>query len=112
SADQQPTLYRALPALEDLQTVWEGKLKDPRFNIYHTALSDGLAKLRKYYFKFDEKDVYVLALVLHPYYKLQYIKLAWGGEDEQADEIAAGNLNAKDWQDEARQVVEKVVSLY
>jgi hypothetical protein len=49
--------------------------------------------------------------VLHPYYKLAYIKLAWGGPEEQAAEIAAGNLNAKDWQDEAKQIVEKTVSV-
>jgi hypothetical protein len=48
--------------------------------------------------------------VLHPYYKLTYIKLAWGGPDEQAAEIAAGNCEARDWQDEAKQIVEKTVS--
>jgi hypothetical protein len=48
--------------------------------------------------------------VLHPYYKLAYIKLAWGGPDEQAAEIAAGKPNAKDWQDEARKIVERTVS--
>ncbi len=47
--------------------------------------------------------------VLHPYYKLAYIKLAWGGPEEQAAEIAGGNPDAKDWQDEARQIVEKTV---
>lgn len=47
--------------------------------------------------------------VLHPYYKLAYIKLAWGGPEEQAAEIKAGNLDAKDWQDEARQIVEQTV---
>jgi hypothetical protein len=44
-------------------------------------------------------------LVLHPYYKLVYIKLAWGGEEEQAAECAAGNQHVKNWQDEARKVV-------
>ena len=48
--------------------------------------------------------------VLHPYYKLAYIKLAWGGPDEQAAEIAGGNPYAKDWQDEAKQIVERTVS--
>jgi len=48
--------------------------------------------------------------VLHPYYKLGYIKLAWGGPEEQAAEVAAGNINAKDWQDEARQIIENTVS--
>jgi hypothetical protein len=47
--------------------------------------------------------------VLHPYYKLQYIKLAWGGEKEQAEERAAGNRNAKNWQDEAKQILESMV---
>jgi len=49
--------------------------------------------------------------VLHPYYKLAYIKLAWGGAEEQATEIEAGNFDAKDWQDEARKIVEKTVSI-
>jgi hypothetical protein len=48
--------------------------------------------------------------VLHPYYKLAYIKLAWGGPEEQAAEIEAGNPGAKDWQDEARKIVETTVS--
>jgi len=54
--------------------------------------------------------IHVYFTVLHPYYKLAYIKLAWGGPEEQAAEIEAGNPNAKDWQDEARQIVEKTVS--
>jgi hypothetical protein len=53
----------------------------------------------------------IFCAVLHPYYKLAYIKLLWGGPEDQAVEIAAGNLNAKDWQDEARKVVEKTVSI-
>ena len=47
--------------------------------------------------------------VLHPYYKLAYIKISWGGEEEQAAEIKAGNPNAKNWHDEARQLVERTV---
>ena len=49
-------------------------------------------------------------LVLHPYYKFAYIKLAWGGEVEQVAECAAGNSAAKNWQDEARKLIEKEVS--
>ena len=48
--------------------------------------------------------------VLHPYYKLAYIKLSWGGPKEQAAEIEAGNLDAKDWHDEAKKIVERTVS--
>jgi hypothetical protein len=49
--------------------------------------------------------------VLHPYYKLAYIKVQWGGPEEQAAEIEAGNLDAKDWQDEAKKIVENTVGL-
>jgi hypothetical protein len=48
-------------------------------------------------------------IVLHPYYKLAYIKLAWGGPDEQEKERAAGNQQAKNWQDEAKKVMETKV---
>jgi hypothetical protein len=51
----------------------------------------------------------VIVKVLHPYYKLAYIKMAWGGPEEQDAEIKAGNVHAKDWQDEARKIVEKTV---
>ncbi|RDB23356.1 Zinc finger BED domain-containing protein DAYSLEEPER [Hypsizygus marmoreus] len=112
SSDQCPTLWRALPAFEDLQTAWEAKADDPRFPLYHDAIQDGLDKLKKYYSKFDEKPFYILALLLHPYYKLDYIKLAWGGAEEQAAEIAAGNRNAKNWQAEAHRVVEDTVERY
>ena len=40
--------------------------------------------------------------VLHPYYKLAYIKLAWDGPEEQAEEITQGNPFTKDWHDEAK----------
>src|ERR1700730_18674512 len=47
--------------------------------------------------------------VLHPYYKLNYIKMAWGGEDEQHKELTARNLDAKNWQKEAEMIVEAAV---
>jgi hypothetical protein len=40
---------------------------------------------------------------------LAYIKLAWGGPDEQAAEIAAGNPHAKNWQAKAKKIVETTV---
>jgi hypothetical protein len=48
---------------------------------------------------------------LHPYYKLAYIKLAWGGAKEQDEERAAGNPHAKNWQDEAQKVLEHAVRI-
>ena len=62
SSEQLPTLWRALPAIESLQTAWEAKRDDPHFAIYYSAINDGLAKLQKYYSRFDEKPSYVLAL--------------------------------------------------
>ncbi|KAH9028420.1 hypothetical protein EDB83DRAFT_2230091, partial [Lactarius deliciosus] len=112
SADKYPGLYRALPVLEDLQSAWEAKLEEPRFKIYHKAIRDGLAKLKKYYCRFDEKPTYILALVLHPYFKLQYIKLTWGGAEEQAAEQEAGNKHAKNWQEEALNIVENSMGEY
>lgn len=94
--------------------------------LYKEALTNGLEKLRKYYSRLDEKPSFVLALsknpgligwfilmnnfsVLHPYYKLAYIKISWGGEKEQAAEIAQGKLDAKNWHSEARKLNERTV---
>ena len=44
--------------------------------------------------------------MLHLYYKLDYIKMAWGRPEEQQCERASGNLNAKDWHDETHQMLE------
>ena len=57
-----------------------------------------------------QKLIDLFSKVLHPYYKLAYIKVAWGGPEEQAAEIRHGNLDAKDWQDEARKIIETTVS--
>ena len=118
-----------LPALEDLQTAWKQKRDSPRFELYKDAIKDGLGKLQKYYSYMDYKPSFVLALglfqhcfyppidilfktALHTYYKLDYFKLKWGGAEEQEEELWNGNLNAKNWQDEARKVLESTVSIY
>lgn len=62
SAKKPPTLWRVLPAIEDLQTAWEKKRDSPRFAQYRDALSDGLANINKYYSRFDEKPSYIIAL--------------------------------------------------
>lgn len=73
SADKYPGLYRALPALEDLQSAWEAKLEESRYDIYHEAIEDGLNKLNKYYCRFDEKPAYILALSKFCSTMIQYI---------------------------------------
>lgn len=105
----------------------EAKHDDERYILYWDAIQDGLDKLKKYYSCFNQKPTFILALskqhhlqlisewlmmeiiVLHPYYQLAYIKLAWGGEEEQVKEWAAGNRYAKNWQDKARKVIEAEV---
>lgn len=62
SAEKEPTLWRALPALEELQSAWEKKRTDPKYALYKEALDDGLDKLGKYYSRLDEKPSFVLAL--------------------------------------------------
>ncbi|KAG1726868.1 uncharacterized protein EDB91DRAFT_1003789, partial [Suillus paluster] len=112
SSEQHPTLWCAIPALEQLQTTWEKKWDMLRYVLYQGAIQKGLNKIGKYYRKFINKPVYVLALVLHPYYKLNYITMAWGGQEEQARELAAGNQNTKNWHGKALQVVEKTMQAY
>src|ERR1700678_2716157 len=79
SSEKQPTLWRALPALEELQTAWETKRDSPRYALYKDALNEGLAKIRKYYTRLDQKPSFVLALgktfLLSPFiqlFKLDY----------------------------------------
>ena len=50
--------------------------------------------------------------MLHPYYKLNYIKMAWGGPEEQQCEHASSNPNAKDWHDETHQMLERIAQEY
>ncbi len=62
SYENQSTLWCAIPAFEELQTVWKEKRALQNYNLYKDALDHALQKLGKYYSKFDEKNVYVLAL--------------------------------------------------
>ena len=55
-------LWRALPALEELQTAWEAKRDSGDFALYKEAINDGLGKLQKYYSRVDSKPVYILSL--------------------------------------------------
>ena len=112
SSEMRPSLWHVLPALEELQSVWENKAKDRHFKWFRQALHDGLSKIGKYYNQLDAKPAFVLALVLHPYYKLAYIKMAWGGPEEQAAEKASGNEDVKDWHDEASKIVEWAMEVY
>jgi hypothetical protein len=62
SSEHHASLWRAIPAMERLQTAWETKLANPRYELFKDALTDGLTKIKKYYLRFDEKPAYILAL--------------------------------------------------
>jgi hypothetical protein len=57
-----PTLWRALPAMEELQTAWEAKQDSVEYALYKDAINDGLGKLYKYYSRIDKKPAYILSL--------------------------------------------------
>ncbi|KAG6905515.1 hypothetical protein DXG01_002278 [Tephrocybe rancida] len=104
-SSEEPTLWCAIPTLEGLLAAWEEKKKDPHFTIYVDTLDAGLNKIMKYYLLLNQKPSFVLAPLLHPYFKLNYIKMAWGGAKEQEAERCTGNTNAKNWQDKALKIV-------
>jgi hypothetical protein len=39
---------------------------DPRYELYKTALQDGITKITKYDSRFDKKPFYILALCAYP----------------------------------------------
>ena len=62
SSERHPTLWRAIPAIERLQSAWEAKRDHHRYELYSNALTDGLEKIRKYYLRFDQKPAYIVSL--------------------------------------------------
>jgi beta-glucosidase/6-phospho-beta-glucosidase/beta-galactosidase len=70
-AKQHPTLWRALPAIEELQTAWENKSKKASFVKYHNAIASSLKKIVKYYSHFNEKLAYGTGLgTLYPHFPI------------------------------------------
>jgi hypothetical protein len=64
-----------------------------------------------FYLLFTRQLIFYSNAALHPYYKLDYFRLTWGGAEEQAKEIENGNDDAINWQDEASKIVEATVSI-
>lgn len=62
SSEQHPTLWRAIPALEELLTAWEAKKEVPKYAQFNRAIEAAVLKVKKYYNKLDDKPVFVLAL--------------------------------------------------
>ncbi|KAI1781763.1 hypothetical protein LXA43DRAFT_907803, partial [Ganoderma leucocontextum] len=112
STTRSPTLHQVIPVLETLASRWEAKSQDVKYSVFHPALEKGLAKINKYYKKLDNTHVYILALLLHPYYKLDYIEAEWGGQQEYEADLAAGIENAINWTAHARDVTEQALKHY
>ncbi|PIL25949.1 hypothetical protein GSI_11703 [Ganoderma sinense ZZ0214-1] len=102
-------ILTVIPVLETLCSKWEKRLEDPDFEIFHDAIRLGLEKLNKYYKRLNNTDAYILAMLLHPYYKLNYIEEQWGGAEEYTADLEAGDPHARDCQKYARDVVDKAV---
>jgi len=62
SPENHPMLWHAIPAFEELLSAWEEKLVMDKYTLYQNTLDHSIDKLKKYYHKFDQKDVYVLIL--------------------------------------------------
>lgn len=58
----KPTLWSAIPAIENLHTAWSKKWQDPKYDVFHEALDTGLAKLEEYYEKTAESDAHIIAM--------------------------------------------------
>ena len=73
SSEKQPAVWRALPALEELQTTWEHKRNLAQFILYRDAINTSQAKLQKYYLHIDTKPVYILSLGTSFFLQVLYI---------------------------------------
>ena len=78
---------------------------------HHFSMAALLCLLSFQHYFYPPIDI-LFETALHPYYKLDYFKLKWDGAEEQEEELRNGNLNAKNWQDEAQKVLESTVSIY
>ena len=84
-----------------------------------------LQSLNKYYLPLVKKPAYILVLgmalfeplgtghnlhttVFHPYFKINYIKLSSGGPEAQKVKREAGDPFAKNWPNEAQNILEDV----
>lgn len=62
SSDKAPTLWRVIPAVEDLISAWTKKAADPKYADYWPGLQAGIEKIKKYRPPLDKKKAYPLAL--------------------------------------------------
>ncbi|GLB42145.1 putative hAT family C-terminal dimerisation region [Lyophyllum shimeji] len=77
SSETMPTVARTLPILECLQERWENFADLFKFARVKAAIMKGLEKIRKWYTKTDDSDMYFICLALDPSIKVEYCKNKW-----------------------------------
>jgi len=68
--------------------------------------------LVRLFYLYKLTSTYSISTSPTPILQTAYIKMAWGGAEEQKREQEAGNAHAKNWCDEALKVVEKTLEEY
>ncbi|KAJ2927840.1 hypothetical protein H1R20_g9248, partial [Candolleomyces eurysporus] len=81
-SSESTNLPDVIPAMDQMHDVLTSSMKDPKLNVSICgALSLGIDLLNKYYSLTDESEVYWIAIILHPSYKLRYFKKASWDKD-------------------------------
>ncbi|RXW14793.1 hypothetical protein EST38_g11056 [Candolleomyces aberdarensis] len=81
-SSKSTNLPDVIPAMDQMHDALTSSMKDPKLNAsIRSALSLGIDLLNKYYSLTDESEVYRIAIVLHPSYKLRYFKKAGWDKD-------------------------------
>jgi hypothetical protein len=63
SAEQYPTVYLALPALEGLHAAWFKHLTpNTGYDAFQRPLAAGVAKIAEYYNQTEDSDVYIMSM--------------------------------------------------
>ena len=62
SAEAQPTLHNALPAVEKMYSTWQKALEKPCYKIFKPALEAAMAKLDEYYQRTAKSDAHIIAM--------------------------------------------------
>ncbi|KAL1949584.1 hypothetical protein VTO73DRAFT_8465 [Trametes versicolor] len=78
SSEEGPSLHLALPALEAIQRSWIARADRPKYAEFTEALEAGCAKVKEYFEKTADSEVYTFALLLDPAQKTNYIRKSWG----------------------------------
>ncbi|KDQ54070.1 hypothetical protein JAAARDRAFT_135955, partial [Jaapia argillacea MUCL 33604] len=86
SGDHSPTASRALPVYERLIVTWR-RFQELIPELAH-YIGVGIAKLEEYVVKGRRSQIYALAMLINPSYKMEWVSTHWTSEDA---------IQAKEW---------------